>query len=1005
MQILILAIQQITHGITKANTMVFAFCFLLMGMASAEDVTVTGANGLWGADAVIPGANGEDGGDGDAANATADAFDNQNTADATGGIGSYGGTGADGADDPINMTPTDGGDVGLAGAGGDATAIAINAHLAEATAQGGTGGEGRHGGGAGQYGGADGLSSAPGDGGDADAQAIVDTGLSTAAFGVSTQALGGNGGRGINSSFSGVGITGGDAGDASAYSYARGSGSINYLGRQAYARGGTGGGSGCCNGKFDFGGNGGNATADSTVISLGTSPINSNQSSAIGGDGGDGFLGGGLGGTATATSWAESATGKRVQALAEQRQGNHGDILNGAPTSIGANGLDSIMINNVGGSTSGLLNLGQMSWAGDGQNNRYGNAGDGGNSVNEISLVDTQSSFVIINRNSSAIQPVGHRSYGGQGGSSELAAGAGGDATINIDVTANGRVQVGTNNVNAIGGQGGNALGDNDAGVGGAAFMNIRAESTSGDKVEVEAAAWGGIGGQVDGAGAAADGRDTYLNNNMQGFTTGELLLTQIAGGGRGSSISGTGTAGNGGEATSILSRSGSFANLELTAEAKGGDGGAGGDYTQHGGDATAQATAINNAGSAIATAAATAGTDCPSGCSTKVTTASTATAYADSRYGGSDSTAYAEGKTSTATAYADAGNAVAEGQGSGHLDVRAYSVAGNASATGAYGDYGSTSGYILAETVSGDANSYGRGKGVTSIARSQGGDATSFSGQRDYLDTGSSAVAETTGRNNRAQSSFYGFSGTTLATAQANGIPLVQSSSSTTRGIAGSGANTQTEAIIGAAIKDRATDRADRAAAGEGVRAFFAHVIADPTASSLESLLAGNTDAVGAINPYAALAAGRLEGRASYYAGGVTSLFESTIDMQFEVGEGTHDVSFALFNVYSEAGGFDTLDFSLLIEGTELVGETFTDLAAALSFFDDNASLFSGILVGADGMLDLQLNFDITNSVANDIFSTDFAISSTSVVPIPGAVWLMLSGLGLLGFMRRKSA
>jgi len=970
----------------------------LLPVAYAADVTVTGANGVTGASATAPGADGEAGEDGETANATANAADIQNTATATGGRGGRGGSGADGADDPINMTPTDGGDTGLAGSGGAANAIATNSNLAIADAQGGAGGYASRGGGQGQYGGADGAYSDGGTGGDALAQAIVDIGAIVANFGTSATAEGGYGGT-RSGSYNPVGLTAGDGGDAIAYSYARGSGNYQYVGEQARARGGSGG-QACCSYTFDVGGNGGDATSDSTIISLGNANIWSNQSQAFGGHGGDGLLAGGLGGVATATAWVESATGKGATASATQEQGNHGDILGGSVSSVGVDGIDSFMINQVGGSTTGTLALGQASLAGDGQNNRYGIAGNGGNASSELTLTDTQASRLSIWGGS-------FRADAGKGGASENQAGNGGDASLMIDVTGKGDVQVSNGsvfNVRAFGGEGGDA-GDNDAGVGGDATMDIRAESTTGGKVEIAASAFGGKGGTINGAGQGADGRDVYLNNNMQGFTTGELLLSQHAGGGEGSKMYGTGKAGNGGEATSILNRSGSFTNLELTASATGGYGGTGGDRTGiRGGDATAQATAINNAGSAVANADALAGANCVSGCYSGTLSTSQATALADTRNGGTDATAYAEGITANATARTDTGSATATGEGH-NLNVQALSTSGDATAIGGNGSNGSTgSSAILAQSVSGNAFARGTGNDMHVTARSQTGEAKAYSFQNPYLNTPretGTATAETFGRANRANARLSTLDGEMSATAKNAGYRQIRASAAMSSSYPNPGV---TEAIVGGEIKDRDTDRAERLAT-DGSQAFFAQVIADPNGSSLQALLQGNTESLGKINPYEALAAGRLEGLA--YLGTHTTLFESSVDMQFEVGAGEHDVSFALFNAYGESGGFDTLDFSLLIEGDLLFDESFTDLAAALTFFDDNASIFSGIMVGVDGLLDIQMNFDIAISAGTgDLFTTDYAFSSTSsVVPIPAAVWLFGSALAGLGWMRRRTS
>ncbi len=133
------------RGVAPVLTMGLAYLFMSNMTLFAETVNQTGPNGTNGTNGA-PGNPGQDGGpgtDGDDAVAAATANDPSNTATATGGTGGTGGNGGAG-----NTAGADGGAGGPGGNGGDATASSQNAppagnSTANATANGGGGGERR----------------------------------------------------------------------------------------------------------------------------------------------------------------------------------------------------------------------------------------------------------------------------------------------------------------------------------------------------------------------------------------------------------------------------------------------------------------------------------------------------------------------------------------------------------------------------------------------------------------------------------------------------------------------------------------------------------------------------------------------------------------------------------------------------------------------------------------------------------------------------------------------
>ena len=85
----------------------------------------------------------------------------------------------------------------------------------------------------------------------------------------------------------------------------------------------------------------------------------------------------------------------------------------------------------------------------------------------------------------------------------------------------------------------------------------------------------GGEGGySANGGGNSGNGASVVLTNAIDGVTTGDLALRQTAYGGSAGQVATT-SGGNGlaGDASSVLTKSGSFASLGVTTEATGGGG------------------------------------------------------------------------------------------------------------------------------------------------------------------------------------------------------------------------------------------------------------------------------------------------------------------------------------------------------------------------------------------------------------------------------------------------
>ena len=204
-------------------------------------------------------------------------------------------------------------------------------------------------------------------------------------------------------------------------------------------------------------------------------------------------------------------------------------------------------------------------------------------------------------------------------------------------------------------------VGDSDGGSpGDVTFGPVSGVSTGGGDVEVELQAFGGDGGNATGSGRPGDGGSVELTNAVDGDTAAELRLTQeVFGGDGGLGELNAGRAGTGG---STLNLTKSAEMLILSTVATGGDAGHSvSGAAIKGGDATANTTAENEAGHAVAETHASGGRGSEGG-------DATSRASAVTRADGSTATAdgFARGGSGGAPGSADSmSKAVAHGDGS----------------------------------------------------------------------------------------------------------------------------------------------------------------------------------------------------------------------------------------------------------------------------------------------------------------------------------------------------
>ncbi len=976
---------------------------LLVAAAGGEEVDVTGATGVDGSDGADgdPGEPGTDGGDGQDAVAIADAPGESNTATATGGRGGAGGGGGDGV--PAGADAGAGGNGGNGGAA-RAEAIVVGALRAVATASGGLGGT------PGLGGNPDAPDGATGESGTAEALATAEASSAGVSSGdaVRAQATSRSAPQGFVAPGSVAGAT-----NSTARAENSGAGPAD---AQAVAESFS---------VFDaVTERTGDASATAFGSNAGDTPVNVRASAASGLPAGATIISPPRlfeeVGAAEAQAEGVSTGGGIVDVLAEIGVGN-------APDRPSAE-----LVNAVSGSTAGRLSLRQSTAAASGEARTALQATNPGGGDLAVSVSAVAGEGRVRGLDGSADSGEGQDAVLG-----DILATSVDGTDVDLEVVAQGGKGAWNPAVSDEPSRGGTVVQQKLDGSGDPS--RIHAESNGGD-VSVMVQFLAGPGG--DGANGS-DGTSMRMENVARGDTTGRLVLEQRADGGFGGAgfellaPPDTERAGDGGDAHSVLSKESASSSLAVRSEALAGDGGSllqgpEGATAGVGGEAVAEARAVNAAGSASAEVRAIGGT------------------------GGrasSEGTAFGRGGDAS-------GEASARTLGDGHAVV-----VGAAEESGVWG--GAAGSFRIPGTLPGadggdavsrstgiaegdstvaviDRATGGRGGGASlpQGAPGVGGDGGSASSMATALGSGTSTVTASAlaeGGMGGSLVTELGVAGDAEADASATGLGQVEASAQALGGgyrvrapflrfgerggsgaaqasatgatgfargeaITGEGAQQRYRALSQATLGSDASDVWARATFGEALggvlpatgREGQSFLTGDPLEEDVAAALDGNSALAErfATEPSRMAALGQWGARNE---GDEELVVTSELDVLLREAVAS-TLAIGAYGFESEGEGFTTLAFRVESFGAVLDEELFTDLDEALAFFEDQLFEVDDAFGDDAEAPPLRLVF-VATLARGDAFGMDLGF----VVPEPSTAPLLALGLLVLASRRRR--
>jgi hypothetical protein len=650
----------------------------------------------------------------------------------------------------------------------------------------------------------------------------------------------------------------------------------------------------------------------------------------------------------------KSATAKTVE--------QHGlpDFVNGLPTAADgangnppANGTDGLAggdatadatsadPSNTAGAGGGHGQSGGKGGSGTATAATGGIGGNGGNGGN-ANPANADSSAGGAPAKATAIGgDAGDGATGGTGGFFGVGTGNGGfggSGGKGGDATATATATTGDPTAMAFSGKGGNA---GNGGAGG----NMNGEGGN-----------GGAGGSAGRAGALAMGV-------ANGTATAQAFGRGGGNGGQGGPAGGFfgggdgGAGGKGGDAvaTATFTMTGSAANASATAGA-GGNGGAGGLGAGPGGDGGA-------GGDAEARASNT----------------PTANAFATGGDGGGGG---AGGGGAASGGSADA-NALASGNAGIATNAIATATGGNVSSTGNTGATRPSTGNATA-----GASAFSNGAAANATATA----VVPISANPGLVRDGAAM----------ASSSANGVGGNAKTLSQVGGNQIIRQSTANDAApvpVAG-GAAANSVAEIGLAAPDPSSLALSQAAS---------IAVGQPIASDISTFTTGKPTVQDRLELSNSLGLGWLSG--GYSPTSLSSLdYTSSVDFQIDPSLlGPNDgLGLGLLGSSFASTGFDSLTFDVRKNGLPFLSVSFDErtdpsaLASAQSFFDDNVVSLGAADIGSSGVLDLQFDLDISESIPGPGYTVNFLVAP---IDEPSALSLLSFGAVGLWFACRRSS
>jgi autotransporter-associated beta strand protein len=691
---------------------------------------------------------------------------------------------------------------------------------------------------------------------------------------------------------------------------------------------------------------------------------------------------GGAGASATGTASASTTGGGNLTVSADVIGGGGGSGYNGAS---GGNGASiTIPAPIVSGSTGGFLTLTQVATGGGGgglgnasSTGTDGIAGTSGSATSILIATNPGGGSLIANSTANA------GSGGGISGGIAGTAGAGAVATTQVSATsASSGIDVGAYGI-ANGGAGGYLGNPNygypgttgTAGAGGNASGSATASASGSNNTVIAIdTVTGGAGGGVTANGsitvsgpAGNGGTATSISRATATGSNSNINVTDAASGGSGGSVTQTngGTAiGNGGNGAAASSSAfGSTANgstiglpyglngynsfpAQISADATGGSGGQGSGLGNHGGTggtATAIASGTSTGGGNLSVIATGIGGNGGAGIGGANGGAGGAASITNS-VGDSTSGSVTLNLTANGGVGGGSNTGAAGTGGNGYISVSSYDAAGGAfagtatsnggaggtSASGAGGNGGAGDAFIILGETNGQltatANAYGGSGGSGATTGSVGAAAAdAYANEYGFGVARADATAQgsgggealtsvnVTGSNILLQ---YNIAGTSVSE-QVNGISPVLTAGAS-----------HSEAI--GSISQAAPSLAQLS----GIQsASYGTML--PTASEVAGVLTSDPNSTAIFKNVDVLGLVDLGGAYTPGASG-TQTYTSQASFTFP-GLQPGPLKLGLLGSSSVGSGFSSLQFTAEEGGTILLSKTFTTLAAAQSYFDDN--------------------------------------------------------------------